>query len=184
MAVEAEQLAGHWNAMVRSARNVLGSHEEAEECAGQAILQVCEQDIAEVVNLEAYMVTVAKRRAIDRLRHLDRARRRDQRLAAQSRLAEPDVAEDVARRSEAAWMAQEARRVLDGRSLDVLTRYAEGESIATIAASHELTAGATRTVLFRARRLLREIYARGLTVLGLGWLLGRRSTRSLLRGLP
>jgi hypothetical protein len=42
-------------------------------------------------------------------------------------------------------------RLLDARSLDVLTRYAEGEAIASIAATHDLTEGAARTVLHRAR---------------------------------
>jgi hypothetical protein len=125
--------------------------------------------------MEAYMVTVAKRRAIDRLRNLERSRRRDQLLGSQDRLVLNDPAEDVAQRSEARWMAGEAVRLLDARSLDVLTRYAEGEAIASIAATHDLTEGAARTVLHRARKLLREVYAKSLAVLGLGWLAGRRA---------
>jgi DNA-directed RNA polymerase specialized sigma24 family protein len=175
VASQSEQLAEHWGAMMRSARSVLGSRDEAEECAGQALLQVCEQDVSNVLNMEAYMVTVAKRRAIDRLRNLERSRRRDQLLGSQDRLLLNDPAEDVAQRSEARWMAGEAARLLDARSLDVLTRYAEGEAIASIAVTHDLTEGAARTVLHRARKLLREVYAKSLAVLGLGWLAGRRT---------
>ena len=177
MGAKAEQLAEHWNAMVRTAHGVLGSREEAEECAGQALLQVCEQNIANVTNLEAHMVTVAKRRAIDRRRHLERCRRRDLLLAGQERLESHDIADDVARQHEAVWMANEAQRLLDHRSLDALTRYAEGEHMPAIAAAHGLTEGATRTVLHRARKLLREVYTKGLAIFGLGWLLGRRPSR-------
>lgn len=166
----------HWRAMVRSARGVLGCPSEAEECAAQALLQVCQQDISRVDNLEAYMVTVANRRAIDRLRHLDRARRRDQLLATHEAAVINDHADDVARRSEAFWMAAQARTLLDGRSYDVLARYAEGEDMSSIAASHGISEGAARTVLHRARKLMRGVHAKTLALLALLWTLGRRAS--------
>jgi RNA polymerase sigma factor (sigma-70 family) len=176
MLANADDLALHWNAMVRSARGVLGSRAEAEDCAGQAMLQVCEQNLDLVVNLEAYMVTVAKRRAIDRRRHLERGRHRDQRLAAQERTSCDDHAEDVARRSEARWMAEQAERLLDARSMDILRRHADGEPMDSIAAFHHMREGAARTVLYRARKLLKEVYARGLAILGIGWAFARRTS--------
>lgn len=174
MRVEAEGLADHWDAMVGTARGVLGTVDDAEECASEALLQVCEARPGDVLNMEAYLVTVAKRRAIDRLRHLDRARRRDARLAAREPLLVPDAAEDVARRDEARWMSMEAERLLDPRALELLRRVADGDDIHDISQALGMSTSAAQSALHRSRKLLREVYAKALALIGIGALAGRR----------
>jgi len=90
----------------------LGCPDEARDCAAEAVRQVLDRQPTGVVNLEAYMVTVAKRRAIDRHRARERERRRDRRLAGQLATTVPDVAEGVASRAEACWADGEARALL------------------------------------------------------------------------
>lgn len=174
MTFRREELEGHWRPMVRVARSVLGDRDEAEECAAAAILQVLERGPQDVQNLEAFMVTVAKRRAVDRLRRLDRARRRE-RLASQL-LPVEDVAEDVVARAEARWMRQEARLRLNEQSYRILQAVADGEDMKVIAARERLTVRAAHSDLFRSRRLLRAVWARTLAILAGLWAMVRRGT--------
>ncbi len=169
--VEIEQ---HWRAMVRVARSVLGSSDEAEECAGAAMVQVLERQPEGVKNLEAYMVTVAKRRALDRLRSLHRARRRDLLLAAQSGVGIADIAEDVVARAEARWMHEEARQRLSAQSFRILQAVANNEELEHVARREGITLRAAQSDLFRSRRLLRSVWARTLAFLGGAWAFGRR----------
>jgi DNA-directed RNA polymerase specialized sigma24 family protein len=171
-----EELERHWRSMVRVAHSVLGSRPEAEECAASAIVQVLERQPAEVDNLEAFLVTVAKRRALDSLRALDRSRRRDARLAGQLDTSVADVAEAVVARAEARWMQAEARTRLSRQSYRILEATADGEGIADIAAREGLTVRAAQSDLFRSRRLLRSVWARALSVLGATWAFTRRIT--------
>lgn len=174
MTLSREQLDEQWGPMVRTARSVLRSRDEAEECAAAAVLQVLEKQPIDVGNMQAFMVTVAKRRAIDRLRALERGRNRDGRLAAQSKLTVPDVAEEVVARAEARWLAQEARERLDPKVYDLLEMVADGIDIADAAAAKEMTLCAAHSHLHRARKLLRQVWAKTLTVLGLTWCGSRR----------
>lgn len=160
--------------MVGTARGVLGTVDDTEECASEALLQVCEARPGDVLNMEAYLVTVAKRRAIDRLRHLDRARRRDARLAAREAMLVPDAAEDVVRRDEARWMSMEAERLLDPRALELLRRVADGDDIQEISRSLGMSTSAAQSALHRSRKLLREVYAKALALVGIGAVAGRR----------
>lgn len=168
-------LCEHWTAMVRAAFGVLGDRDEAEECAGTALTQVCEQRPADVLSMEAYLVTVAKRRAIDRLRAIQRGRRRDLLLAAQQVLTNDDVAEGVTRRAEAQWMSEQARRLLSPRNYTLLRRVADGEDVTLVAQELGMTKSSAHSHLHRTRRLLRDVYAKALALLGLGWVGAKRS---------
>lgn len=188
-----EQLHEHWGPMVRTARSVLGPGDGAEECAALALLQVLERPPSDVDNLQAYLVTVSKRRAIDRRRASDRARQRDERLAARSQLSVADVAEDVVDRAEARWLEEEARARLDPMVYRLLRRVADGEPVVAVAADLGMTVSSANSHLHRARKLLREVWARTLGVLGLLLAAGRRSrgavvpataAAALLFGLP
>ena len=175
--IELEQ---HRAAMVRVARSVLDSRDEAEECASAAIVQVLEKLPDRVLNLEAYMVTVSKRRALDRLRTIARARRRDAQLAAQLDGIGFDVAEEVAARAEAKWISGEAERRLSPQSLRILTAKADGEDMRGVAQREGLTLRAAESDLFRSRRLLRSVWTRSLAGLTGVYALVRRTAPATL----
>lgn len=165
----------HWNAMVRAAYRVLGDHGEAEECAAVALAQVYEQSPRGVLNAEAYLVTVAKRRAVDRLRVHARDRRRREALQAYVDDSMVDVAEDVTRQAEASWMAEQARRLLSDRSLQLLQRVADGHDVAQAARELGMTTASAHSHLHRSRKVLRAVYAKALAAVGVGWLGLKRS---------
>jgi len=168
-------LLAYWNPMVRVARGVLGSQQDAEECAGEAIAQVLERQPEGVENLEAFLVTVAKRRAVDRLRTVMRERRRDTQLAVQAEAQFCDPAEQVVDRAAAAWLSAEAQRRLSPQSMRILRATSDGEDLRTIAAREGLTFRAAESDLFRSRRLLRGVWARALAGLAAAWAGVRRA---------
>src|SRR3954463_7143563 len=100
-----------WDAMVHAANGVLGSRDDAAECATQALVQVLERPPVEVLNPEAFMVTIARRRAIDHVRSQARYRKAAMR-SAPADLAIADIAEAVCEREQAAWVDELARRRL------------------------------------------------------------------------
>jgi RNA polymerase sigma factor (sigma-70 family) len=167
------ELLGHWRAMVVAARQVVGSVEDAQDCAGEAIAQFLERR-PDVLNLEAFLVTAAKRRAVDRVRARSRAQVREERVARQLAASLPDVAEEIASRSEASWADAEARRLLSPRSYELLSLVAQGVPVREIAARFGINEHAVQSRLLRARRTLRAGLARGLAALGLGAAATRR----------
>jgi DNA-directed RNA polymerase specialized sigma24 family protein len=179
---DVDVFAEHWGAMVRSARGVLGCAEDSEDCAGQALGQVCAQDTRDVANMEAYLVTIAKRRAIDSLRQADRARRLTARVANLSSDSSicPDIADAVARRDEARWITEEARRRLRPDVFALLRRVADGDQVHSVAADLGMSEPAARAHLNRARKLLRGVYRSAMAGLGLSWLATRRATPALV----
>lgn len=170
-----EQFDEQWGPMVRTARSVLGSRDEAEECAAAAIVQVLERRPRDVDNVQAFMVTVAKRRAIDRHRTVERGRRRDARLETVSEASVADIAEGVVARAEAVWLDQEARMRLAPEVYGVLRMVADGVEVSEAAAAHGMTTRAAHSHLHRARKLLRGVWARTLAVIGTAWVAVRRS---------
>lgn len=175
LAYDQSELHVHWGPMVRVAHSVLGSWDEAEECAAEAMAQVVERKPTGIRNLEAFLVTVARRRALDRYRTLDRDRRRDSALAGRESAVTVDAADDVATRDEARWMEREARRRLTPRAYRLLRAAADGQALSGIAYDERLTVRAVQSSLQRSRTLLREVWARTLVVVGAALAVARRS---------
>ena len=153
--------------MVRAARGVLGTADEAPDCAAEAITQFLERHPTDVENLEAYLVAMSKRRAVDRIRRAQRARRRELIVGAQEALHVADLAEDVASRAEARWVAEQAAVLLRPDVLSLVELIADGVSLDDAAARLGWTKAATKSHLLRARRVMREAIARTLGTLGL-----------------
>lgn len=164
MSSSQSDLMTHWPAMVRAARSVLGPGPEAEECAAIAVAQVWSQERS-MDSVEAFMVTVAKRRAIDLLRREVRDRRRLERLARQGGVCADDVAEEVASRSEARWAEAQARELLSANGYRVLRLHADGASTATVARELGISMRSAESHLLRARKTMRAVLARGLAVI-------------------
>jgi RNA polymerase sigma factor (sigma-70 family) len=162
------ELWGHWPAMVRAARPVVGSLDDAQDCASEALAQFIERRPPDVDNLEAFLVTVARRRAVDHVRARTRARAREDRAARELTVEVPDVADEVAGRAEATWVAHEASRLLQPRAYSLLQMVAEGLPVPEIAARLGIQAHAVEARIMRARRTLRAVVARGLAGFGLG----------------
>ena len=176
MSNEQADLLDHWPAMVRVARSVLGSRHNAEECAAAALAQVVTRRPRDVGNYEAFMVTIAKRRAIDMLRAQDRARHREARLVASTTLTVDDIAEAITSRAEAQWADATARQLLSPKVYGLLRLVADDLQVPEIAERLQLTPRAVESHLLRARRVMRAALAKtlagfGLLGLGLRWLL-------------
>lgn len=80
---------------------MLGNHDEARETVADVLAQVLAKPPTRVRNAEAFLVTMAKRRAIDQLRATRSDRRRLLTIGGGSILPEADVADLVAYRQEA-----------------------------------------------------------------------------------
>jgi RNA polymerase sigma factor (sigma-70 family) len=154
--------------MVLAARPVVGSTDEARDCASEAIVQYLERRPEDIGNLEAFMVTIAKRRAIDHERARRRARLRDERFANEHALTAPDVAEDIAARAEAFWADEQASRLLSPHVYELLRLVADGVPFPEVARRLDMSERAVQSHLHRARRLVRAALAKTLAALGLG----------------
>ena len=167
----AERAWNQWDAMMSAAYAVLGCREEAADCSTLAVIQVLERRPQGVENAEAYMVTIAKRRALDRIRGQVRERRAAARLGAE--LSSPDVADDICERGEAAWVQSYAKAKLDPAVYALLQHIGDGLSVGEAAAATGMTYKAAEGHLTRARRMLRSATARAFAAL-LGLLAGLR----------
>lgn len=165
----------HWDAMIAVSHGVLGSADEARDCAAEAMAQVLERKPPDIANLEAFMVTVAKRRAIDRIRAAQRARGRDQILAGQVPLSAPDVAEDVVARAEAQWVDAQARTLLKPKVYRLVLMLADGVPMHKASQRLGMTERAAESHLLRARRTIRAALAKTLGVLAAALACGRRT---------
>jgi RNA polymerase sigma-70 factor (ECF subfamily) len=162
--------------MVCACERVLSSHAEAEDCASEALLAVLERGgLDKVDNEEAWLVRIAKRRAIDAVRRDVRGRRRALRLAVQADpQAAADIAEAVVEQAEARWLSRTAQEVLPETSAQVLAAVADGHTIAEAADRLGMTKRAAESHLHRARAALRAALSATLGLLAaLGWTLRR-----------
>lgn len=157
--LNAELVWPYWRAMVRSAYGVLGSRDEAEDCAAEALTQILERPPLGVRNPEAFLVTVARRRAIDHRRASRSARKRVLRAGVAHAIDEADVAVAVADQREAAWADQQARSLLGPAAYQLLQMIADGVSIDQAAAAMGITTRAAESRLLRARRVMRAALA-------------------------
>jgi DNA-directed RNA polymerase specialized sigma24 family protein len=174
----ADEIWVHWDAMLAAGYSVLGCKQQAYECAADAVTQMLERPPRNVRNPEAFLVTVAKRRAIDRVRSHGSDRRRLERLVANTQLVEQDVAEAVTERAEAAWVDEQARTLLRPTAYRLLQLLADGVPIQEAALALGLTQRAAESHLLRARRLMRSAIAKTLVTLGvLGGILRRGVTK-------
>lgn len=157
----------HWEAMVCAARGILGAQDGARDCAAEAMAQYLERHPEDVANLEAFMVTIAKRRAVDLIRRDERSRRREVKVGAQFALDVRDVAEDVVARAEAKWVDQTARKLLKPQVYRLVRMIADGVPLEQAAETLGMTDRAAQSHLLRARRTIREALAKTLAALGL-----------------
>lgn len=156
----AEQLFGHWDAMVAASERILSSRADAEDCAAEALLAALRHpDLAKVTNLRAWLVAVSKRRAADLLRTTIRDRRRLVRLAGQHEPHDADVADGVVDRAEAAWVSVRATEILPSAARAVLASVADGATAVDAANRHGLSRRAAESHLLRGRRVLRATLA-------------------------
>ncbi|MDQ1748497.1 MAG: hypothetical protein QOD07_2760 [Frankiaceae bacterium] len=165
-ALEEGTLLDHWAALVRVTQGLVDSREDAEDCASAALVQLLEQAADEIANTEAFLVTVAKRRAVDRARAQARSRRRDVRLAGMQPLSAADLAEDIAARAEARWVDAVAREHLSPKAYRLVRLLADGHDIREAARIMGMTERAAESLLLRARRTVRRAWAKTLGVVG------------------
>jgi RNA polymerase sigma-70 factor (ECF subfamily) len=172
--VGAEQdLLTHWPAMVRACERVVASREDAEDCASEALVAALRRGgLGDVRNEEAWLVSVAKRKAIDVVRGDVRGRKRAARIAGEHPIDAADAAEAVLDQAEARWLAQQSRALLAPAAAEVLEAVADGHSIADAADRLGMTKRAAESHLHRARAALRTAWTATLGVLS--WLAGAR----------
>lgn len=155
MEPDGPELFASWQAMVRVCDRVLESRDDAEDCASDALLQAFADGMDDVENVEAWLVSVAKKRAFDVLRRRVRTRRQLLRLASRHDVSDPDPAERVADEAEARWLSQRADELLTAPARAVLRVVAEGGSVNDAASTLAMTRRSAESHLHRARLMLR-----------------------------
>ncbi|HEV2889103.1 MAG TPA: sigma-70 family RNA polymerase sigma factor [Frankiaceae bacterium] len=155
MEPDGPELFAAWGAMVRVCERVLGSREDAEDCASEALLQAFSEGVDDVENVEAWLVAIAKRRAMDVLRRRVRNRRQLLKLASRCDVSDPDPAERVADEAEARWLSAQADTLLTAPARAVLRVVADGGSVNDAAHRLAMTRRSAESHLHRARLTLR-----------------------------
>lgn len=151
------RLLGARQKALRAARTVTRCEHDAEDCVQTALQHAVEQGPAFAPeNPAAWLVTVSRRRAVDLVR-----RKQAQANALLRSVADdicPDVAEDVADRAEARWLAMEARGRLPQSTQAVLGELVGGSSVRETATVLGLTERSVEGHLHRARGTLRRAW--------------------------
>ena len=147
----------------RIARQMLDSAEDAEECVSEMLLAVWNSvPPNQPRNLEAYLVTLLRRAATDRLRAQHRVKRGGTRLAQTlDELAEVIPAnETVESEVDLRALTASLRRFLDALPEQsarlFLERYYLSQSAKAIAEAHQMTVGAVDVQLCRIRKKLKK----------------------------
>jgi len=154
VSLDERELFAVWQSLVRVCEPILCSRDDAEDCASDALVSALAGPNA-VANREAWLVTVAKRRAVDQLRQRIRSRTRAVRLVGQHEQYGPDIAEDVADNHEARWLSREAPRLLTCPARSVLDIVAAGGTVDDAARELGMTKRSAEAHLRRARLSLR-----------------------------
>lgn len=155
MEPDGPELFASWQAMVRVCERVLGSRDDAEDCASEALLQAFADGLDDVENVEAWLVAIAKRRAMDVLRRRVRNRTQLLRLASRCDVSDADPAERVADEAEARWLSARADELLTAPARAVLRVVADGGSVNDAAHRLAMTRRSAESHLHRARLTLR-----------------------------
>ena len=160
-------LGGDYAAAGRKATKVclqlVGSRADAEDCAAEAVLEALQQEdkLKHVDSVEGWIVTVAKRRAIDLVRTRAAEQRRFTRLtvAASRELLSPidSRIEELLDHAEATWLHEEAA-VLPATTRKVLACLMQGRTNAETAVELGLSRRAIENHVFRARQHLRATW--------------------------
>jgi RNA polymerase sigma factor (sigma-70 family) len=149
------ELFASWQAMVRVCERVLGSRDDAEDCASEALLQAFADGLDDVENVEAWLVAIAKRRATDVLRRRVRHRRQLIRLASRCDVSDADHADRVADEAEARWLSGKADELLTAPARAVLRVVADGGTVNDAAHRLAMSRRSAESHLHRARVTLR-----------------------------
>lgn len=102
---------------------------------------------------------------LDVARASGRRRVRDTRLAHFSAVSVMDVADDIVERAEAAWLYEAAQTALSPVRSKLILMLADGHDLSQIAAELGLSRRGVESQLYQARRVLRELHAKTLTVI-------------------
>lgn len=152
----AAQLEAARPAAERACRRVLGSAQDAEDCASEAIVVALSdlETLGSIRSIEAWLVTVARRRAVDLVRSRTSERNSFERISHWSIASESDHAAEIADRDEARWVADRLPSMLPATTLAVVQHRSRGETVSETARELRLTERAVESHLLRARRRL------------------------------
>lgn len=148
-----------WRRAVYRCQALLGNREDAEDCVQDALLAALSRDLDTIEDLEGFVTAVARRRAIDRIRHRQVRQHVLPRLALRDDTTTPDIAEGVTNRYEAAWLVAKLKG-LPPKTRAVVACLAAGKSLGETAEELGLSYRAAESHVTRARRFAR------------GWLAG------------
>ena len=172
-----------WDALTRAvpaarfaAARVVGDGPDADDCVASALESAAAG--AAIDSPAGWLCEVSRRRAVDLVRQREREQRAWGRLGRLQVRAEPDFADDVVDQVTARWLADEAACLPDTTQL-VLARVQEGAPASRVADEFGLTRRSVESHVLRARRTLREAWARSLAALiGVGVAMRKQVSRS------
>lgn len=144
-----------WHAVVSSCLSLVDSREDAEDCASAAFVALLERH-QPPASSEAFLVAVARRRAVDETRRKAWQRHKVERLRAAVHPEGSDLSDGVVNRDEARWLAARVLPTLPAKTRLVIEAVAYGKSVAVTAEELSITVRAAESHLLRARRILRQ----------------------------
>lgn len=142
-----------WHRWVRHCARVTGTREDAEDCVQDALVAALSKRVGEIDDVEGWVATVSRRRAVDVVRHRAATKRALTRVG--SDVDAGDVADDVAARAEANWLAGRLGE-LPTTTAAVVRQLADGASLAEAAVELGLTYRSAESHVTRARRWARR----------------------------
>lgn len=162
----------HREQLLRVARRRTDSLEDAEDCVQEALARAVEHPGLDLTRAGAFLTTTTIRLTAD----LHRARQRQALLQARiqgQRVPSADHVEDLADRSLAHWLAQQATE-LSGQERAVLRSRVAGETSREAAETLGISVRAAESSFTRVRTKLQTAWTRVAVVVGALWLATRR----------